>query len=119
MFKIQILQLVYSIKIVWNAQNATNVPLYQIFPCEHPIRSTVQEPNARLYTASAAAGIDYEVISTIMASLFLSITTKKHFIEQTHRVYSNLHEFAQKQFQSLANKIFKDNFVSECDRYRS
>ena len=64
------------------------------------------------------AGIGYEVISTIMASLCLSITTKKHFIEQTHRVYSNLHEFAQKQFQSLVNKI-KDNFVSELDRYRS
>ena len=66
------------------------------FPCKHPIRSTVQEPNARLYTASVAAGIGYEVISTIMALLCLSITTKKNFIEQTHRVYSNLHEFAQK-----------------------
>ena len=57
------------------------------FPCKHPIRSTVQEPNARLYTASAAAGIGYEVISTIMASLCLSITTKKHVIEQTHSIF--------------------------------
>ena len=88
------------------------------FSCKHPIRSTVQEPNAHLYTASAVAGIGYEVISTIMASLCSSITTKKHFIEQTHRVYSNLHEFAQKQFQSLVNKI-NDNFVYERDRYRS
>ena len=53
-----------------------------------------------------------------MALLCLSITTKKHFIEQTHRLYSNLHEFAQKQFQSLVNKV-TDNFVSERDRYRS
>ena len=88
------------------------------FPCKHPIRSTVQELSAHLYTASAVAGIGYEVISTIMAPLRLSITTKKHFIEQTHRVYSNLHEFAQKQFQSLVNKV-NDNFVSERDRYRS
>ena len=43
---------------------------------------------------------------------------KKHFIEQTHRVYYNLHECAQKQLQTLVNKI-KDNFVSKCDRYRS
>ena len=85
------------------------------FPCKHPIRSTVQEPNARLYTASAAAGIGYEVISTIMASLCLSITTKKHFIEQTHRVYSNLHEFAQKQFQSLVNKIKESANIHDSD----
>ena len=57
------------------------------FPCKHPIRSTVQELNACLYTASVAAGIGYEVISTIMASLCISITTKKHFIEQTHSIF--------------------------------
>jgi len=85
------------------------------FPPNRPIRSTLQEPNARLYTASAATDIGYEAFSTIMASLCLSITTKKHFIEQTHKIYSNLHEFAQKQFQLLVDNIRQSYNIHDLD----
>ncbi|CAF1513551.1 unnamed protein product [Rotaria sordida] len=85
------------------------------FPPKNPIRSTVQEPNARLYAASAATGIGYEGISTLMASLCLSITTKKHFIQQTYTIHSNLHEFAQKQFQLLINNIRQSANIHDID----
>jgi hypothetical protein len=75
------------------------------FLMKNLIKSTLQEPNARLYAASAVTGAGYEEISTMMSFLCLSITTKKHFLEQTHRIHSNLHQFAQKQFESLIKHI--------------
>ncbi|CAF1085671.1 unnamed protein product [Adineta steineri] len=85
------------------------------FPPKYPIGTTVQDPNARLYAVSAATGIGYETISTIMASLYLSITTKKHFIEQTHKIHSSLHGFAQEQFQLLINSIRQSAGIDDLD----
>lgn len=85
------------------------------FLMKHPIRSTVQEPNARLYAAAAATGVGYEAISTIMAFLCLSITTKKHFLIQTHRIHFNLHQFAQKTFDLLIKNIRQSTNTTNFD----
>lgn len=85
------------------------------FPMKHPVRSTLQEPNARLYAASAITGAGYEQISTIMSLLCLSITTKKHFLEQTHRIHSNLHQFAQNQFESLVKQIRQSSNINNSE----
>ncbi|CAF1474841.1 unnamed protein product, partial [Didymodactylos carnosus] len=85
------------------------------FPPKYPIESTVHESNARLYAVSAATDLGYEAISTLMSSLCLSITTKKHFIEQTHKVYSTLHEFAQKKFHLLINNIRQSANIHDLD----
>jgi len=85
------------------------------FPIKHPIRSTVQEPNARLYAPSATTGVGFEAINIIMAFLCLSIPTKKHFLEQTHRIHFDLHQFVQKQFELLVKNIKESANVNDFD----
>ncbi|CAF4884596.1 unnamed protein product [Rotaria sp. Silwood1] len=80
------------------------------FPPIHPIESKQQEPNKRLCIAAATTGIGYDATNAIMSSLCLSITAKTAFLQQLHKQYDALNDFAQKHFQTIIDDIkFKNN----------
>jgi hypothetical protein len=80
------------------------------FPPIHPIESKQQEPNKRLCIAAATTGIGYDATNAVMSSLCLSITTEKAFLQQLHKQYDALNDFAQTHFQTIINDIkFKSN----------
>ena len=82
----------------------TETPLTN-FPIIHPINSTQQEPNKRITLAAATTGVGYRATKSIMSLLSLSIQSERTFLNQLHKFYDDIYDYAQLHFKSIIDKI--------------
>ncbi|CAF3259605.1 unnamed protein product [Rotaria sp. Silwood2] len=80
------------------------------FPAQ-PARH-IQEPNQRLYAASAISGIGYDTTQFVLSLLGISVPSRSNFYNQVYNLYDQLFDFAHADFLTLINEI-RNN--AKCD----
>ncbi|CAF4142249.1 unnamed protein product [Rotaria magnacalcarata] len=65
----------------------------------------LQEPNQRLYAASAISGIGYDATYFILSLLGINTPHRSNFYKQIHHLYDELFDFAHIDFLSLIDDI--------------
>ncbi|CAF3720422.1 unnamed protein product [Rotaria sordida] len=84
-------------KTITDMTNFRMRPLYEL-----------QEPNQRLYAASAISVICYDVTGFILSLLGIKTPHRSNFYKQTHRLYDKLFAYVHNDFSLLINQIRRD-----------